>query len=574
MVNPLTAFGLARRRDRLRRKPVPVPTEVGSTDAIFLVLRRMRAPLLWLVTVFSISVVGLHATPGVDADGAPYRMSMFESFYVMSYTATTIGFGEVPYEFTTGQRLWVTLMFYATVIGWAFALGTLLALVQDEGFTTALAMQRFGRRVRRIAEPFYIVAGYGETGRSVCRRLDAMGRRFVVVDETRGRIDLLQGSDASVEVPSLTADVHDPAVLGLAGLGHAECVGVLALTDDDEVNLAVVQTVALLQPEVPVIARVSDQDVERQMWDFAPAAVVNPVERFGNYLVLSLQAPAVYQLLVWLTSPRGGEMPERGPQVADGRWTVCAEGQFRDCVAEDLHGAGFDVRFADPDDLDPDVSDVVGCVVATMQDSTNLAIAGHIRREHPDVKLCVRQVHISARPVMTAFDPHMLFIPTDLVARETLARVVAPGVWAFIEHALEQDDAWGARTVELLRSRCGDRTPTPSTLRLVPSEAPAVTAWLEHHELTVGDLTRDFEDRDQQVAVVVATVTRDNAVLHLPEADLRLEPGDELLLFSARAGLGRLREVLFNDASVEYAATGRRLPATWIWRQLSRRPVG
>ena len=84
MVNPLTAIGLLRRRDRLRRKPVPVPTELGSTDAIFLVLRRMRAPLLWLVTVFSISVVGLHATPGVDAAGAPYRMSMFESFYVMS----------------------------------------------------------------------------------------------------------------------------------------------------------------------------------------------------------------------------------------------------------------------------------------------------------------------------------------------------------------------------------------------------------------------------------------------------------------------------------------------------------
>ena len=73
---------------------------------------------------------------------------------------------------------------------------------------------------------------------------------------------------------------------------------------------------------------------------------------------------------------------------------------------------------------------------------------------------------------------------------------------------------------------------------------------------------------------MVATLTRGDATVQLPDADLPLETGDELLLFSAPGGLGRLREVLFNDASVEYAATGRRMPATWIWRQLSRRSAG
>ena len=57
----------------------------------------------------------------------------------MSYTATTIGFGELPYAFTDAQRLWVTATIYLTVIGWAYAIGSLLTLLQDRAFRQAVA---------------------------------------------------------------------------------------------------------------------------------------------------------------------------------------------------------------------------------------------------------------------------------------------------------------------------------------------------------------------------------------------------------------------------------------------------
>jgi len=62
VINPLLALVVSKRREDLRRKEVPVPTAAGSTDVIFLVLRRMRPPLLWLVGVFTVSVVGLSAS--------------------------------------------------------------------------------------------------------------------------------------------------------------------------------------------------------------------------------------------------------------------------------------------------------------------------------------------------------------------------------------------------------------------------------------------------------------------------------------------------------------------------------
>ena len=65
----------------------------------FLVLRRMRTPLLILLGAYTVTVLGLTLIPGVDDQGQPWRMDFFHAFYFISYMATTIGFGEIPYEF-------------------------------------------------------------------------------------------------------------------------------------------------------------------------------------------------------------------------------------------------------------------------------------------------------------------------------------------------------------------------------------------------------------------------------------------------------------------------------------------
>ena len=111
-----------------------------------------------------VSTAGLSLIPGVDAAGQTWHPNLFESFYFVTYTATTIGFGELPYTFTNLQRLWVTAIIYLSVIGWAYLLGNILALVQDKGFRAAVVSARFGRTIRHLREPFYLVCGLGETG--------------------------------------------------------------------------------------------------------------------------------------------------------------------------------------------------------------------------------------------------------------------------------------------------------------------------------------------------------------------------------------------------------------------------
>src|SRR5512147_776314 len=120
------------------------------TDILVLLLRRLRAPIVTLIAVYAIAIFGLVLMPGTDPDGNPWHLTVFDAFYIMSYTATTIGFGEVPYPFSYAQRLWMTVSIYLTVIAWAYALGAIFALTRQPAFRAALERSRFEAGVRRL----------------------------------------------------------------------------------------------------------------------------------------------------------------------------------------------------------------------------------------------------------------------------------------------------------------------------------------------------------------------------------------------------------------------------------------
>ena len=239
-------------------------------------------------------------------------MGFFDAFYVMSYTASTIGFGEIPYPFTYNQRMWVTISIYLTVIGWAYAIGSLLALLQDRAFRQALALQHFSRKVARLREPFVLIAGYGRTGELLGHSFDAAGPAVRRPRRVRGADRRPRTGLVPRRRPRPGRRRPRPGHLAVAGLDHPSCEAVVALTDDEEANLAVVMAAALLRPDLPVIARVTSRTHRRAHAGVRQPGTVNPFDRFGDHLRLALKAPASYQLLTWLESGPGAALPDRG----------------------------------------------------------------------------------------------------------------------------------------------------------------------------------------------------------------------------------------------------------------------
>ena len=131
-------------------------------NVLYLFLRRMRLPLVLVIIVYAVTVFGLALMPGTDAAGNwTEGMGLFNAFYVISYTATTIGFGELPNPYSTAQRIWMTASIYMTVTAWSYAVITVVGLLQEPAFQSAMKHGRFARRIRNLKEPFYIVCGVG-----------------------------------------------------------------------------------------------------------------------------------------------------------------------------------------------------------------------------------------------------------------------------------------------------------------------------------------------------------------------------------------------------------------------------
>jgi voltage-gated potassium channel len=111
-----------------------------NASVFFLALRRMRAPLIVLIVIYALSTLGLTLIPGIDAQGQPAPpMSFFHAFYFVSYTASTIGFGELPVAFSEAQRMWVSVVIFLSVIGWSYSIISLLVTGSGQGFSAGSA---------------------------------------------------------------------------------------------------------------------------------------------------------------------------------------------------------------------------------------------------------------------------------------------------------------------------------------------------------------------------------------------------------------------------------------------------
>jgi voltage-gated potassium channel len=573
---------------RMRRR-VSVVAGVQASATIFLILRRMRAPLITLILIFAVSVFGLTLIPGRDDAGQPWHMGFFEAFYFMSYTATTIGFGELPYPFTDAQRLWVMGTIYLTVIGWAYAISALLTLLQDRAFRQALALQHFTRKVARLGEPFLLIAGYGQTGETLGRAFDTLGRRFTVIDSSEPRIDALELATHRADVPGLAGDARNPHLLGAAGLDHPYCEGVLALTDDDEANLAVTMAAALLRPELPVVARTVSAVVADRMRSFGNPTVINPFDRFGDHLRLALRSPASYQLMSWLENGPGADLPPRGESPTGGRWVVCGYGRFGRHFTADLRAQGLDVTVIEPrpgEDDDPsivvgresdpavmaraDLGRAVGFVAGTDNDVTNMSLVAGARRINPGLFVAARQNQPASAPLFAAMEVDALLVPTEVIAHEVYAQLSTPLLWRFLQELPRQGDDWAAEVIERLTEHCGRQLGALWKVRLNEVEAPSLGPWLARGDLRLGDLLRSPEDREERLPAVTPLVLRGDTCTVTPGEDFVLDAGDQLLIAGRAAARRTLSTTLMVDAVPEYLVSGRRVPSSWIWRRLTR----
>lgn len=560
-------------------------------NILFLLLRRLRTPLILLITVYAITVLGFVLIPGVDDKGRPWHMSFFHAFYVVSYTATTIGFGELPYVFTDTQRMWLTVTIYASVVTWVYSIGAVLTTVQDPAFRAVRIESGFGRAARRMREPFYLVCGYGDTGTLLVRALSESGIRSVVLDIDPDRINALELEELPLVVLSLCGDAAQPGTLQLAGLESPNCMGVIALTNHDAVNLKLAITAKLLRPRLTTICRADTQDAAKNMASFGTDHIISAFDTFAGRLAMALHSPGLYLLFEWMTA--APHEPLRDPIFPPvGRWILCGYGRFGKALQARLAREGVIATIieADPTLTSPPEGSVigrgteaetlyqagidgaVGIVAGTDSDTNNLSIIMTARELNPKLFMVARQNEHQNDPLFRAAKLNLLMQRGNVIAHKIFALLTTPLLTEFLDLAKQQGNDWANQLISRLGGVIGDEAPETWGLAISPAEAPAVYAGLAAgHMVTIGDLWRDPRNRAERLPGIVLLLKRDTTEMVVPDETMPLQRGDRLLLAGRVEARRQLSWIARNHNSFAYLVTGRERPAGFVWEWFTTR---
>ncbi|HFD81356.1 MAG TPA: potassium channel protein [Gammaproteobacteria bacterium] len=555
----------------------------------YLLLQRMRLPLIVLIVVYAVSIVGMTLIPGVDDQGKPWRMDFFHAIYFVSFLGTTIGFGEIPYPFTDAQRLWTTGVIYAAVVAWLYAIGTILAIIQDQGFRRVLTFSSFSRHVRRMQDPFYIICGYGDAGSLLVRELTERHIQCVVVEKDPERILGLKVADLLEDVHGLCDDAADSGVLIAAGLRHRCCRGIIGLTGNDHDNLTIAITSKLLAPQLPVICQSDTGDTAANMDSFGTDYIIDPFDIFASRFALLFHLPSMYLVYEWITAVHHAPLSDF-KAAPEGNWILCGFGRFGRAVQERMAAEGVEtvVIEAEPERtgappgtiagrgteartlLEAGIDQAAGIIAGTDNDTNNLSIVVTARDLKPDLFAVVRQNQQRMNPVFEAAGLDLVMQPATLVARYILGLIVAPLLEDFLRLARQQDESWANLLVSRVAGVVEDLSPQTWDVEISPESAPAVHDALSRgREVLLEHICTRASNRDERLPLVPLLIKRDRGDLLLPEMEEPLREGDQILLCGHERTTRLVQHTLYDAATLEYIQTGIDRPTGTIWRWLT-----
>ncbi len=574
-----------------------------STDphrVTFIVLRYMRKPILVLVSVYAISMVGWVVIPGVNVEGKPEPLSFFHAFYFLTYTATTTGFGEIPYSFSDAQRMWSIISLYAGVVAWLYAVGSIIRLLQNPHFRYALAERHFARFVARIREPFVILCGFGNTGSLLARGLSDAGVTAVVIDKDIDRISALQLRDYRVAMPGICANARVPVVLTDAGLMRPNCKAIVALTGDEEVNLKIAVSARLLNPAVQVITQSTSEAHEEAIATLgSDVHIVDPFQTYARYLGATIDNPSIYVLNRWLVGDKGANL-DAVPKLPRGKWILCGYGRMGRRIQQALENLRIETTIIDPGILQTDdslpnffrsrasqttlreagIAQATGIVAGTDDDAYNLSILLNARALNPNIFMIVRQeLHMNER-LFSVAGAQLIMQPNLVSARRILFELIAPLLKPFFERVrasrIDGDDGFLRQVFEELRENVGSNAvPRLWTIHIDDQSAPAVHSVIETAgEVTLRDIFRNPNEREQRLACVALVVRSGDDIRVMPDRNHRLSNGDQILLCGHDKDLHLLEATLNNEYTLNYLITGADQPRGYVMQWVTRRLNG
>ncbi|MEZ4743166.1 MAG: potassium channel protein [Bdellovibrionota bacterium] len=191
-----------------------------------------------------------------------------DSLYMAVITLTTVGFQEVHPLSLAGR--WVVIIYLI------FGLGAFLYGVTQIGefilraeLRNIMGKRRMEKEIKKLSS-HHIISGYGRMGEALFKSLSDKGEKLVVIERDQQRYIEMQ-NDGLI---CIHGDTTDDRILIKAGIERAKGIAVVLSHDAD--NLYVVMSSRLLNKDIQILSRASDEKNEAKMLRAGANRVVSP----------------------------------------------------------------------------------------------------------------------------------------------------------------------------------------------------------------------------------------------------------------------------------------------------------
>ena len=540
----------------------------------------MRVPFLVLVVSYTISIVGLLIIDGVDSNGNPYQMGIFDAFYFVTYTATTIGFGETPYEFTYSQRLWVSFTVYLLVLGWFYSIGTLIRLLQDKLFLLELSKNMFARNVKNIKQKYIIVLGYNYTTSEIIKKALKAGIRTVVIEKDEQKVDALTLENHTPYVPVLRGDAYDPKILELAGIKSHYCKAVVSLFQDDALNLRIALTSKLLNKHVTLAVKSTTINHSDNLYDLGVEIIENPFEIIASQIQMALTSPTLLKLENWLHEV--GTLNESLQQLPNGKYIICGYGRMGHSIYNVLKVNNIEATFVeidkskfvkltpeeerqlimgDGDDksllINAGIDNAIGVIAGTNNDTVNLSILSTAKKLNPNIITLARENEMDEFSIFQHAKVDHIFMPSKVLINKTTNALINPLRDKFSQQLINKDEQWAQSLVRDLIENINEN-PELYELNINEHNAPQIVQAINSGEKLQLSLLktslRNFHMSNNMIVLLV--IKKDGTKVLLPKWDLPLENEDSVLIACDKNAIEDLEYICQNMYEFHYALNG------------------
>jgi len=558
-----------------------------SDNALWLILQKLRRPLLVIIVTYSIAILGMVLIPGVDDAGNIYHLTFFDAFYFVSYMASTIGFGESPYAFTYQQKLWVSFCIYLTVVGWFYGVGALVSAITDRTLKFELMRSQFRKKVRDIQNDFVIVLGYSYVNSEIIKKFHDVEIEVVLIEENENIVNHFLLEESNRDVPIMVGDGVISENLRDAGIRKKNCKAIVSLFKEEEKNLRITILTKFLNPKVKVLAKATFAATSKSIKDTDIAMVVNPFEVFAKRVDISLTSPHVLLLENWIyqNANLNSDMC-RLPK--EGKYIICGYGRLGRELQKKLDKHHIEYVFIDekrtasrdmirdnkfihesPDDketlLKAGIKEASCLIIGTKNDINNLSIMITAKKLNPNIYLVSRENTIQEISIFQAANIDWIFMIERILINKTSLALTKPLRNRLLMHILTKDEVWAETLVRLLIKRIGVN-PRIMSLRINEEESYAIYhEILEGKEVNIDVLRVSLSDRKQKNVAVPLMIHRNGEDVLMPR-NMKLQIGDHLLFACNGETKDEIELIASNIYELHYAKYGKEKEIPFLTR--------